>query len=115
MKMFSDEAALVTVLDEADVLIAQASAGSVPLRDFVQRLWDLYGTHALDGHESDQQERAVLGRHARRIEFIYRILQELGGLCSEEDAVKRSYIEAGRFGVGEGLRRLNAVIASQRP
>lgn len=110
MTMFASEAELLAVLDRADATIAAGVDGTLDFRSFHQQLYDLYGYHALDGHESDEGERGVLARHGARIAWIERVLHEVGGLCADDDAIKEAYIKAGRFGTEEALRRLRALV-----
>ena len=110
MVIFASESELVEVLDSADSMIAACVAGSVDIREFINQLGHLHGYHALDGHESDEEERALLKRHSARIEWIEHVLEEIGGICADVDAPKEAYIKAGRFGSAEALRRLRSLV-----
>lgn len=113
MIIFNSEAELIDVLEKADAMIAACVAGSLEFHAFYQQLGELYSYHALDGHESDEEERALLERHRGRIEWIDTVLTEIGGVCAEEDATKEAYIAAGRFGSAEALRRLRSLVAGR--
>lgn len=67
--------------------------------------------YALDSHESDPVEKALLKRHATRIRFHLGVMKSLSGLCSEEEAKNPLYIKAGRFPPSVALQRLKALAA----
>jgi hypothetical protein len=113
MVIFTSEAELVEVLDKADAMIAACADGTLDFRAFHQQLGYLHGYYALDGHESDAEERTILERYAGRIAWIERVLEEVGEVCADEDATKDAYIKAGRFGTAEALRRLRDLVESR--
>src|SRR5687768_7693604 len=105
--MFESEEAFLSVLDAHDQLIQQCAIGSITFQEFEKKYNYFYGHYALDGHESDEHESEMFDKYDHRIKPH----EELGAevfqhLCSDEDAVKDIYIQAGRFGSDEGLRRL---------
>jgi len=112
MVIFASEPEVIDVLDRADAIISACAEGSLDFRAFHQQLSDLHGRYALDGHEADAEERGILERHRGRIAWIERILDEVGSVCADEDATKPAYIEAGRFGPDEALRRLRRLVES---
>ena len=114
MVIFASERELVDVLDRADAMIRACAEGSLDFGEFHQQLSDLQGYYALDGHESDTEESVILERHRARIAWIERILEEVRDVCADEDATKPAYIEAGRFGSDEALRRLQRFVGSGR-
>jgi len=113
MVIFTSESELTDVLDKADAMIAACAEGSLDFRTFHQQLGHLHGYYALDGHESDDEERAMLERHRGRIAWIERVLEEVGAVCADEDATKEAYIKAGRFDSAEALRRLRRLVESR--
>jgi hypothetical protein len=110
MTIFESESELLSVLDKADALIDVCARGDIQVNKLNGELWDLYGSYALDGHESDEEERMLLERYTHRVARIRRVLDEMHGLCAEEDAGKEAYLRAGRFGEAEGLRRLRTLV-----
>jgi hypothetical protein len=60
-------------------------------------------SYALDGHESDSEEKTLLKSYDNRIALHREIWETIIGdeLCSDADAVKEEYIRAGRFGSEE--------------
>jgi hypothetical protein len=114
MIIFASESELLEVLDRADAMIAACVDGTLEFRSFYAQLGHLHSYHALDGHESDEEEIAVLDRHRVRIEWIERVLEEVGEVCADEDATKEAYIKAGRFGSAEALRRLRTLVENRK-
>ncbi|OAM91593.1 hypothetical protein OH491_24495 [Termitidicoccus mucosus] len=112
MVIFASESELLEILDRADAMIAACVAGSLGIHEFIDQLGHLHGYHALDGHESDAEEIAMLARYCSRVEWIERVLEEVGGICADDDASKEAYVKAGRFDSSEALRRLRALVES---
>jgi hypothetical protein len=107
MKIFGTEADLVSVLLEIEASLDRAAEGSsAEFREHYLRAWHLYGTHALDGHESDDTERSLLAKYSERISRIEIALESAGGICSEDDAMREIYQKAGRYGANEAIRLL---------
>ena len=108
--MFESEEDFLSALDKHDRLIRQCADGIVSFQDFLVKYEYFYGYYALDGHESDESELRMFEKYEERIKPH----EELGTeiflqLCDDNDALKDSYIKAGRFGSDEGLRRLRIV------
>ncbi len=66
MTIFNSEAELLELLARMDAIIAACADGSLEFRAFHQELGHLHGHYALDGHESDEEERMILDRHRER-------------------------------------------------
>lgn len=113
MVIFKSESELVELLDQMDRLIADCIAGSLELRAFYDKIGYLHSYHALDGHESDEEELGILKRHSHRIAWVDEALLAVCGICAEEDSTKEAYIKAGRYGAAEALRRLRSLVASR--
>jgi hypothetical protein len=111
------EKELSSALDHADGLIGLCAAGRISFQEFCVQYDNFYLSHALDGHESDQAELAVLSKFAGRI-APHRTVADtiLGHLCDDSDASKESYGLAGRFGSREAIARIKLIAAelSQR-
>lgn len=110
MVIFESEADLVAKLNEHDELVRRCASGELTFDEFCDRYSNFYAFYALDGHESDAEERALLEKHEVRIE-PHRVIafEILGKLCSDRDAVLESYRMAGRFGSTEAVERLRRV------
>ncbi|WP_374337452.1 hypothetical protein [Methyloversatilis sp.] len=111
MVIFESEAHLIESLDRHDDLVRQCAQGRMSFDSFCSEYHDFYAYYALDGHESDEEERRLLEKYERRIE-PHRIVAEdiLGGVCSDADAQLEIYQRAGRFGSAEAVRRLRELI-----
>ncbi|MGB7210311.1 MAG: hypothetical protein WBD27_16775 [Pyrinomonadaceae bacterium] len=108
--IFKSEEEFLRVVDKHDQLIQQCAQGIITFKDFLQKYDGFYGYYALDGHESDEDERSMFQRYEGRIRPHEEIAQEIFQfLCSDEDAARDIYIKAGRFGSSEGLRRLRII------
>ncbi|MBX3628153.1 MAG: hypothetical protein KF892_24295 [Rhizobacter sp.] len=110
MVIFESEAALVAALSLHDDLIRQCASGQLSFDEFCEKYEDFYAFHALDGHESDEQELALLEKYEARIE-PHRIIavEILGQVCSDENAKLEIYKKAGRFGSEEAVSRLRGI------
>jgi hypothetical protein len=105
--MFASEVEIQQSLDQHDELVRQCALGEITFTDFCDKYNNYWSFYALDGHESDDEERAILDRYEDRIE-LHRLIafDILGQLCSEEDALRDIYIQAGRFGSTVAQQRL---------
>ena len=110
MQMFQSEADLLNELSVHDELVRQCAGGQLSFDRFCERYRDFYAFYALDGHESDEEERLLLEKYARRIE-PHRVVAEeiLGQVCSDADAELEQYQRAGRFGSAEAVARLKRI------
>lgn len=108
--IFESEYEFLEVMDKYDQMIQQCAKGDIVFKDFLEKYNDFYAYYALDGHESDEQELALFEKYGWRIKPHEELAQEiLSYLCNDDDALKDSYINAGRFGSNEALRRLKAL------
>lgn len=97
--------------NEHDQLIRDCVSGRISFREFLNKYDTFYMTYALDGHESTPDEKELFEAHEGRIAPHRKVWERIiaGGLCADEDAHKELYIQAGRFGSDEGLRRLREI------
>jgi hypothetical protein len=110
MEMFASESELLAAIERHDELVRSCVRGEIGFWEFCDVYHDFYAYFALDGHESDEEERLLLEKHAARIEPHRFIAYEiLGKVCSEGDAGLESYKAAGRFGSQEAMERLRKV------
>lgn len=112
-RIFGSEEELLSALNRHDQLVRDCVSGHISFGEFLDGYDAFYMTYALDGHESDAEERELFEAHADRIAPHRKIWERIisGGLCADEDARKDSYIQAGRFGSDEGLRRLREIMS----
>ena len=113
MVMFESEVDFLSTIERHDALVRECIEGTIGFLEFCDKYNDFYAFYALDGHESDEEERQLLEKHEARIE-PHRIIAYdiLGKLCSDSDAQLDSYKQAGRFGSSEALQRLAHVAFS---
>jgi hypothetical protein len=115
MTIFASESELLETLAEIEAALEQAAhSGSGSFREHYFKAGHLYGYYAIDGHESDEEERRLLAKHAERIARIEEALDSADGLCAEEDAQKEIYRKAGRYGADEAARRLRMALKIQK-
>jgi len=108
--IFASEEDFLNVMEIHDRLIQDCALELITFDEFMRRYKGFYGYYALDGHESDDSEWALFEKYSGRIEPHAEIAENvLSLLCADEDAEKQSYIEAGRFGSGEALRRIREI------
>ena len=110
MVIFQSEADLLNVISAHSDLVRRCLAGDLSFSAFCDQYNDFYAYYALDGHESDDEERALLLKYAHLIE-PHRVIacDILGRVCSDADATLESYKQAGRFGSSDALERLRNV------
>jgi hypothetical protein len=103
------ETELLRLLDHHDSLVQSCVSGSLSLDEFLRQYDNFPVAYALDGHESDQDEKPMLRRYASRIRFHMEVMESLSGLCSDEEAKNPLYVKAGRFPPSVALQRLKAL------
>ena len=107
MLMFASEAEFQQSLEQHDNLVRRCALGEISFSEFCDQYNNYWSFYALDGHESDDEEREILDRYEDRIE-LHRLIafDILGPLCSEEDSQRDIYIQAGRFGSAVAQQKL---------
>jgi len=110
MIMFESESDILNTITEHDTLVRLCVSGELSFMEFCEKYNDFYFYYALDGHESDEEERALLERYDSRIE-PHRIIAHniLGQVCADSDAELESYKQAGRFGSAVAIERMKNV------
>ena len=82
MVMFESEADLLETIAHHDALVRQCVTGELSFLEFCEKYKDFYVHFALDGHESDEEERSLLEKHDNLIEPHRVIAYEiLGQVC----------------------------------
>ena len=112
MVIFKSEESFLEELDMYDALIVNCASRRIDYDDFSHQYRDFYWRRALDGHESDEEERAILMKYSNRIE-LHRIVAEeiLGHVCSAENAKLEIYINASRFGPSVAGEKMGKIAA----
>jgi hypothetical protein len=110
MGIFDYENELLSTLDKYDQLVRDVVSGRLSFSRFLTEYDNFYMYYALDGHESDPEEQALLSFHEGRI-AVHREIWEnvLSGLAADEDAAKEEYRKARRFGSQEAIDRLSSI------
>ncbi len=110
MIMFKDESDLLELIAAHDRLVVQCASGALGFDTFMQKYDTFPMRCALDGHESDEEERQLLARHATRCTPHLRIWNEiLTRVCAEEHAQKPEYARAGWLGRAEATKILRTI------
>lgn len=114
MTIFTSEPELLAILAKIETALESAAhSGPSAFRSHYLEAAHLYNFYAIDGHESDSEERELLSKHAKRITRIENALSSAEGLCSEEDAEKEIYQIADRYGADEAARRLRLALENE--
>ncbi|HAD03352.1 MAG: hypothetical protein A2091_01570 [Desulfuromonadales bacterium GWD2_61_12] len=113
MKIYESEIELIEFLDSHDEFLRQCASGDLSFWDFNKKYDNFYWAYALDGHESDAEEKEILRKLKNRIE-PHRTVQEeiLSLVCNDEDAEKEEYKRAGRISSKESVRRIAQVVST---
>jgi len=111
--MFESESELLEKISEHDDLIRLCAQGKISLPEFRLKYRNFYSNYALDGHESDEEEKAIFKKHEKRIEPHLIVEYEiLGKICPDSDAALEVYKNAGRIGSAEAVERLKKIQSS---
>lgn len=113
MVLYESENELIEILGCYDELLRACARGNLQFWDFDKKYGNFFWAYALDGHESDVEEKILLRKYHTRIE-PHRIVQEeiLSLVCSDEDSKKEQYQQAGRISSEEAVRRIARVVAA---
>ena len=110
--IFDSEEQFLNLIENHDQLIQDCASGQISFDEFLRQYNNFYYYYALDGHESIENERALFERHENRIKPHAELASEiLSNVCSNDDAVKQSYLDAGGFGSEEASRRIKELVA----
>jgi hypothetical protein len=110
MMIFASEEELIKHLNIHDALVRECACGSLPFWEFAEKYDNFYWRFALDGHESDSEERELLEKYNYRI-LPHKLIAEtiLHCVCSDEDAKKENYKNANRFGADVAVSKIKVV------
>ena len=82
MPIFSSESELLELLEGLERQARAFAAGDIPYMMAFDEICRAFNCYALDGHESDEEELAILEKHSARIDRIERV----AGCLSHERA-----------------------------
>lgn len=97
MTIFKNEQEILEALDKHDALILQYAREEISLEDFLKHYNSFPFNYALDGHESDAEEKILLSQYSNRIQIHWDLNDILSRMCSDEDSKTAQYIYAGRI------------------
>jgi hypothetical protein len=97
MKTFATEEDLSATLDFAEELIRDCVNGQITFNAFLIKYDSFYMRFALDGHESDANERALFGKYSPRIAFHKAIWDEIESKITANEVVLQSKRNASKF------------------
>ena len=97
MVMFESENDLIQKLNEHFIYARDFALKNISFKEFEKCYNDFYFVYALGGHESDEEEKVLLEKYKSKILFHDKVAGILSNLCSDEDGLKESYKNAGRY------------------
>ena len=97
MVIFDSETDLLDTLQKHFLIVNDFIEDRISYDEFNKEYNDFYFYYALDGHESDHEEKLLLQKYFNKIEFFNEVTSILSEICSDEDSVKDIYINAGRI------------------
>jgi hypothetical protein len=113
-KMLAAESKLLALITRHDGLVDRCASGALTFSEFIELYDDFYWRCALDGHEGNDEEAALLVKHSGRVAIHRRIANEiLANLASTDDSNMASFKDAGRHGPDEAVRRLRALLSAR--
>ncbi len=98
MIMFESENHLKRLIQQKKDLLRKVINDQISTDSFYKEYDWFYNAYALDGHESDDEERNLLLEYDSEIE-IFRIVEEeiFNRICSDDDSKREIYIQQGRI------------------
>ncbi len=111
--MSRTENEIIDAINEHDSLVRRCSAGEIDFWSFILQYNNFYQHHALDGHESSEEELTILSRLEPRV-LPHRLVASdvLAHVCSDHDAANPSYQAAGRFGSSVAVDKIRAIAST---
>ena len=107
MVIFKDEKDLVNTLNDYFGLIKKVINGETNENQFINQNSSFYYLHALDGHESDEEEKILFTKYHKEIGFLKDIQEKIfNNICSDEDSKKEIFITHGRINLKEAINQL---------
>ncbi len=116
MVLFQSESQLVELIEKHDELVRQCASGQIDFAKFCDEYGDFYEAYALDGHESDEEEKAILVKNELRLKPHQIIAHSiLNRLYIDGDVDKDAYRKAGRIDDSEAKILLMRLVADTWP
>lgn len=118
MIIFKSEDELLNLIEKHNQFVCECAKGSITFEVFCEKYNNFYEAYALDGHESDEEERAFLVQHEAKINPHRIIASEiLSRVFFESKVNSEVYKVAGRFSpevAQEKLQQVAQVICEQK-
>ncbi len=107
-----NESDLKEITSNLDQLVVKCCSGEIPFDAFLKEYGYPIGEYALDGHESNEEEKVLLRKFANSLKLHMEIAESvLNKLCTTEQAKEQAYIQAGRIEPNEGFLLLKEAAA----
>ena len=107
-----NESDIIEITRKLDRLVRKCISGEISFDVFLEEYGYPIGEHALDGHESNEEEKALLRNNNNSLKLHIEISETiLNKLCTSEQAKEKAYIQAGRIGPKEAFRFLKEIAA----
>ena len=114
MVIFDSEIDLTKQLENHFQIVNDFANGELSYEEFENKYNSFYYYYALDGHESDEEEKILLKIYSDKIEFFEKVSPILFGICSDEDSVKEIYINAGRYNSEVAKNKIKQLVISYK-
>ena len=114
MEIFDSEIDLLKQLENHFQIINDFVKGKISYKEFEEKYNSFYYHYALDGHESDGEEKKLLKKYSEKIEFFEKVSSILSGICSDEDSRKEIYIKAGRYSSEVSKNKIKQLVISYK-
>ena len=104
MIMFENEEGLKALIEQKKNLLWQVLNDEIQIDTFFMKYDSFYFTYALDGHESDEEEKDLLLKYSTEIEIFRKIeLEIFCRICSDEDSQKEIYVQNDRISKSQAI------------
>ena len=114
MEIFESEIDLIKQLENHFQIISDFAYGEISYKEFDDKYNSFYYYYALDGHESDEEEKILLKKYSDKIELFEKVSSILSGICSDEDSVKDIYIKSGRYSSEVSKNKIKQLVISYK-
>ncbi len=111
MKPYPSEKELYATLDAGRKLIVDCIHGRINFNAFLTDYDAFYIQHNLDGHESDDAEKAILRKHATEIALHQAVWENVISKVTADEFMNRpEVLQAGFIGHSEAQSRLKDLV-----
>ena len=101
---------LIAITNKLTQLVKKCVSGELSFNEFLVKYGNPIGEYALDGHESNLEEKEMLKNNTDLIKLHVEITESiLHPLCSSEQAKDPLYVENGRIGPEVAFKLLKEI------